>query len=125
MNMNYVCYSADHLRWILYTGLPMLVIWVLGMPLIVFIILFRNRKDLDNPAVKKYFLMLYQGLRKETFYWELVNTLRKFLIVGFNVFLSTYSPNYRILGAIGKELIMYFYSNSCGNIENSSEFKTL
>ena len=125
MNMNYVCYSADHLRWILYTGLPMLVIWVLGMPLIVFIILFRNRKDLDNPAVKKYFLMLYQGLRKETFYWELVNTLRKFLIVGFNVFLSTYSPNYRILGAVGKELIMYFYSNSCGNIENSSEFKTL
>ena len=125
MNMNYVCYSADHLRWILYTGLPMLVIWVLGMPLIVFIILFRNRKDLDNPAVKKYFLMLYQGLRKETFYWELVNTLRKFLIVGFNVFLSTYSPNYRILGAIGKELIIYFYSNSCGNIENSSEFKTL
>jgi len=80
----------------------MLVIWVLGMPIIAFIFLYKSRNNLEDPTVKKYLLILYQGLRKETFYWELVNTLRKFLILAFNAFLSTYSANYRIIGAIGK-----------------------
>ena len=102
MHMDYKWYSAEHLRWVLFTGIPMLVIWVLGMPIIAFIFLYKSRNNLEDPTVKKYLLILYQGLRKETFYWELVNTLRKFLILAFNAFLSTYSANYRIIGAIGK-----------------------
>ena len=39
--------------------------------------------------MQRYFLMLYQGLRPKVFYWEIVNTVRKVLIVAISVFLST------------------------------------
>ena len=88
--------------WSLFIGFPMLIVWVIGMPLIALIILFKNRHNLEDWKIKKYMLILYQGLRKETFYWEFVNTLRKFVILSLNVFLSSYSAYYRILIAIGK-----------------------
>ena len=43
--------------------------------------------------------MLYQGLNKNRFYWELVNTLRKSLLLSISVFLSTVSLQYRALAA--------------------------
>jgi len=79
-----------------------LLIWVLGMPLIAFVILYRNRNNLEDTQMKKYLLILYQGLRPQAFYWEIVNTFRKFMILTFNVFLSTYSANYRVLSSISK-----------------------
>ena len=39
-------------------------------------------------------------MRSERFYWEFVNTLRKFLIIVINVFLSTAKPQTRALLAI-------------------------
>ncbi|CAI2369287.1 unnamed protein product [Moneuplotes crassus] len=100
MHMDYKCYSGDHLRWIFLVGMPILIIWVIGMPFLAFIILFKKRDSLDGLQQQKYLLILYQGLKKDAFYWEFVNTLRKFFVLLFNVFLSTYDPYYRILGAI-------------------------
>mmetsp|Transcript_5911 Transcript_5911/g.5066 ORF Transcript_5911/g.5066 Transcript_5911/m.5066 type:complete len:301 (+) Transcript_5911:107-1009(+) len=76
------------------------------MPLLAFIIMFRYRNDLENETLRKYLLVLYQGLRPSVFYWEIVNTFRKFIILAFNVFLSTYSAYYRILGAIISLIIL-------------------
>ncbi|CAI2364782.1 unnamed protein product [Moneuplotes crassus] len=100
MHMDYKCFSGDHLKWIFLVGFPILVIWVIGMPVIAFIILYKKRSTLDSPQKQKYLLLLYQGLKNDAFYWELVNTFRKFLVLSFNIFLSTYDPYYRILGAI-------------------------
>lgn len=100
IHMEYDCYSRSHILWSAFVGLPMLVVWVIGMPALALLILFKNRKNLDDWKVKKYFLILYQGLKEDKFYWEFVNTFRKFLILVFNVFLSSYSPYYRILLAI-------------------------
>jgi len=36
----------------------------------------------EDNKVKKYFLILYQGLRPKIFYWEFINSLRKILILG-------------------------------------------
>ncbi|CAI2369432.1 unnamed protein product [Moneuplotes crassus] len=106
MHMDYKCFSEDHLKWIFFVGMPILIIWVIGMPFIAFIILFKKRDSLDNLQQQKYLLILYQGLKKDAFYWELVNTFRKFLVLLFNVFLSTYDPYYRILGAIVSLVIL-------------------
>ena len=62
-------------------GVPILIIWVIGMPVLALVALFKNRNYLESLTMKKYFLLLYQGLRPEVFYWEIVNTLRKFMIV--------------------------------------------
>jgi len=76
------------------------------MPIVALIILIKYRNNLEDSRVKNYLLILYQGLKPKTFYWELVNTLRKFLVLSFNAFLSTYSPNYRILAAVGKSFLI-------------------
>ena len=47
--------------------------------------------------MKKYYLILFQGLRREVFYWELINTIRKVLIVSLNTILSVIPLEYKIL----------------------------
>mmetsp|Transcript_17094 Transcript_17094/g.19717 ORF Transcript_17094/g.19717 Transcript_17094/m.19717 type:complete len:116 (+) Transcript_17094:64-411(+) len=78
----------------------MFAVWVIGSPLLAFYILFRNRRHLEEGAIRNYMLVLYQGLRPEVFYWEFVNTFRKVLILLLNVFLTSFSAHYRILFAI-------------------------
>ena len=101
-HMEYSWYSFDHLRWWLFVGLPILVVWVFGCPLIAFIILTKKRHHLDDWSVKKYFLVIYQGLRKETYYWEFVNMFRKFLILSISSLLNSYSVNYIIMSSLSK-----------------------
>ena len=43
--------------------------------------------------------MLYQGLKLDRFYWELINTTRKSILLSLPVFLSTESLNYKVLSA--------------------------
>ena len=83
--------------WLGAFGVPMILIWSLGIPLAAFIILYRNRHNLESTEVKKYYLMIYQGLKNDRFYWEFVNTGRKVLILSINVFLSRESLFYRLL----------------------------
>ena len=57
------------------------------------------KKD-DSNKIKQYFLILYQGLRPQTYYWEFVNTLRKVLILLTLTALILFDPFYRILIAV-------------------------
>ena len=43
----------------------------------------RNKHD---NKIKQYFLILYQGLKHESFYWEFINILRKFLVLAALLF---------------------------------------
>lgn len=78
----------------------MIVFWVLGAPFLVLFILVRNRKNLEEPFIKKYFLLLYQGLKPKAFYWEFINTIRKIIMPAFNVFLAAIAGFYRAMIAI-------------------------
>jgi len=75
----------------------MILLWSVGIPLAAFLILYKNRHNLDSPKVKRYYLMVYQGLKNDRFFWEFVNTIRKVSIMGVNVFLSRESLVYRII----------------------------
>ena len=44
--------------------------------------------------------MLYQGLKDKVFYWELINTIRKSLMVAINVFMSTVPLVYTAVTAV-------------------------
>ena len=89
LDLNIVWFSLEHIKWCFILGFPMIVFWVVGWPVAVAIILFKNKKSLNEAKMQKYLLLLYQGLKEKWFYWELVNTLRKILMVAINVFLST------------------------------------
>jgi hypothetical protein len=101
-NLYYEWYSTDHLIWIMAIAMPMILIWVVGIPVLAFVILFKNRGNLEKWAIQRYMLVIYQGLKPEVFYWEFLNTTRKIILLGTNVMLASFTPNYRILVGIGK-----------------------
>ena len=70
-------FSISHIKWIFAIAVPILIVWVFSMPLIAILLLLINYNKSEDNKVKQYFLILYQGLRKEIFYWEFINTLRK------------------------------------------------
>ena len=50
--------------------------------------------------------MLYQGLKEDKYYWEVVNTVRKVLVVSINVFLSGFPIFYKGASAIVLLLVL-------------------
>ena len=93
-------YSTEHLTWWFIIGLPMIVLWVFGCPIIALAILIKNRINLHKTNIQRYFIVLYQGLKDNRFYWEFVNTYRKVMIVSINVFLSNYPLFYKGVSAM-------------------------
>jgi len=91
------CFSNEHLLWCILFGVPIILIWSIGIPLTAFFILYTNRHDLNSPKVKRYYLMIYQGFKNDRYFWELVNTIRKVSILAINVFLSRERLAYRII----------------------------
>lgn len=95
------------MKWVGLVALPMLALWVIGLPLLALIILIRNRKNLNKVEVQSYFLILYQGFKDETFYWEFVSALRKFVLLAIHSLLNTFSVNYKVFASVGE----FSYSN--------------
>ncbi|CAI2374896.1 unnamed protein product [Moneuplotes crassus] len=81
LDTNIKCYSGEHIKWLLLISGPCIIVWVVSLPLTALVILFYNSKKQEDNRIKQYFLILYQGLKKDKFYWEFVNTARKILIL--------------------------------------------
>ena len=63
IDTNMECYSSEHTFWIVMLSLPLLLVWGIGIPLFEFFNLFKHRNELGNVKVKKYYHVLYQGLK--------------------------------------------------------------
>ena len=100
-------YSNEHLAWCALVAIPSIVIWSIGIPLAAFFVLFKNRHKLESYEIRRYYLMIYQGLEPKRFYWEFINTFRKVTILSINIFLSTVSVYYRLLFIIVVLLVIY------------------
>lgn len=97
LHLEYDCYSTEQMTWAAFVGIPAIIVWVIGAPLFAFILLYKHKSHLEEGMIKKYLLILYQGLKPKTFYWEFVNTIRKTLILLVNIFLSSSSSFYQVM----------------------------
>ena len=122
--MEYKWYSWDHIRWTLFVGAPILIVWVIALPIYAFLILTRYRNQLEDINIKKYFLLLYQGLKPSAYYWEFVNTFRKFSILAVNALANTFSPNYKLFMSVGKfqKLVIFFRNIGIFNISTKESW---
>lgn len=64
-----------------------MVIWVVGIPLFTFLVLFQNSSLLGNRSVKQKYGFLYNGFHRRSYYWEVVTILRKEIVAAISVFL--------------------------------------
>jgi len=88
-DMEEVCYKERHLQW-MFLGVAQLVLYVIGLPLLVLMFLRRN-KYADGGGLKKHSTLVRYGLfygayKEGTYYWEIVLTMRKILVVALSVF---------------------------------------
>ena len=58
-NLDIKCWNSLHKKWFFFVGVPMLIVWVLGTPIVSFFILFRNRKNLNDEVFFGRYRMLY------------------------------------------------------------------
>ena len=81
------CYKARHLLVVLLLGLPQLLFYVLGLPLLVLKFLHRNRSGLFNDqVVLNRWGLFFKGYRGNRYYWEIVISARKVGVVALSVF---------------------------------------
>jgi hypothetical protein len=93
-------YSKKHIIWWCILGLPSLIIWGAGIPIVALVILLKYRNRLDKWEIQKYYWVLYQGLRLDRFYWELINTCRKLTLLWLSIFLVQYSFNFGVIVSV-------------------------
>ena len=91
-DMEEPCYIAGdrHLNMVILLGISQLLAFVIGLPLIVLVFLRRN-KLLGEGGLEKHSTIVRYGLfygayKDSTYYWEIVLTARKILIVALSVF---------------------------------------
>ena len=73
-------YSEEHIKWLFLIAIPMIIVWVITLPIVSLILLYNSFKD-ENSKIKHYLMILYQGLKPSIFYWEFVNSVRKVFIL--------------------------------------------
>lgn len=70
-------------------GLLGILLWSVGIPILSAYLLRRNRKKLEEPAIKEKFGFLYNGYSLRSYYWETFMSLRKVLIAFISIFLTS------------------------------------
>ena len=85
-NMDIVCYTGGHQVYALAVGLPGLFLWVLGVPLLVYIKMKGLKDQLGTEDARQKYGFLFNGYRKNAYYWEVVNMLRKTSIIFISIF---------------------------------------
>jgi len=73
------CWTGSHAWWAFFYGVPMIIFFVFGIPLLGVLILFFSRKHLGSDYSRV--VVLHQGLKHHVYYWEFVNIFRKVLLL--------------------------------------------
>jgi hypothetical protein len=90
---------------------PSIGIWVMGIPLLAFIVLRRNKRVIDLMGKKEItkaeneeifqlktkYGFLFSGYDARAYFWEIIIMYRKILIIASSVFLSSVSPESQVL----------------------------
>ena len=63
------CWSTNHVIAVMTIGIPTLIIWVIGMPVFIFVVLESHRKQKHNDEIRFRYGMLMEGYEDEYFYW--------------------------------------------------------
>ena len=97
------CWDQRHLVYLFMIGLPHVLLYVIGLPLIAYIILWRHRRsgNLKNPEILFCYGLLYDGYRNSTWWWQMMIAYTKALIV----FISYWWSNTPVMSMLFSNLI--------------------
>ena len=82
------CFTGSHLYWALFGGIPALLLWVLGIPLATWLLLYESQDQLYTKTIKSKYGFLFNGYQPSSYYWESVIMYRKVAMIFVSVFLQ-------------------------------------
>ena len=85
------CWTERYTLYALIVVIPCIILWVIGLPTLVLVIMIKRRRKLNRDNNKVIFGFLFNGYRKVRFYWEFIIMYRKVVIISICVFLSDLS----------------------------------
>ena len=80
-DMEIACWQGDHSIYALGVALPAILVWCVATPLLFWGLLYRQRRNLNNPVNIRRIGFLYSGYHPRFYYWEFVVVLRKSVMV--------------------------------------------
>ena len=80
------CYQGRHQTIMVVLGVGQLIVYVVGLPLVVFFFLHRNRESLSTRVSQVRYGLFYGGYKTDRFFWETIIALRKVSVVMLSVF---------------------------------------
>jgi len=86
------CWNGTHTLYMLAVGVPGVIVWVFGVPLICVGVLTKYRRRQDEIWLKMQYGFLLSGYTRHCFYWEFVILYRKVLIIICAVFINSSIP---------------------------------
>jgi len=78
------CYVQNHFVFALGVALPLILVWVLGSLFYAGYKLYKKRRRLDDQKIRETYGFLFNGYKRKTYYWEIVISVRKLMIVIFS-----------------------------------------
>ena len=97
-----LCTDKVHTQWVHGLALPSVVLYVLGLPTIAVLFLFKFRNKLDEPNTKIRLGLLYNGYRREHYLHEIWVVMRKLVIIVIGIFTN----ELQVLLALGAVAIL-------------------
>ncbi|EWS71413.1 transmembrane protein, putative (macronuclear) [Tetrahymena thermophila SB210] len=80
-NVSFVCYTHEHYYYAFTLVLPMLISWVIIIPVFLFLVIKKNKNNLDSIDIKLKYGFLYKEYQESAFYWEFVKMVEKLAII--------------------------------------------
>ena len=101
------CFDAAHKAAVISVGVPSLLVYVIGVPLLSLVILLRHRKDIMVPrldmvpdSVLKLIGYMFRAFEPEYYWWQVWRICRKTLMIMTTVFLNLIHPKVKVLSGV-------------------------
>lgn len=86
-NLEQECWNSSHLTYSLLITIPFLIFWMAIFPLIFLVYMRKHRDNLEEPNVKQITRFFQAGYKKNMYFWEFIQMLRKFSVILLTTFL--------------------------------------
>jgi len=86
------CATSSYNQWAFFVGLPGILLYALGIPILAFFGLHQVKDHLDLMSNQLKFGFLYVGYSRKYYWWEVWVTIRKLAIVFVTVFVHQVGP---------------------------------
>lgn len=71
-------------------AIPSLIVWGLGIPFAWFIYMHKKKSQIPMIDSREKWGFLLNGYKREFYFWEMIITYRKILIIFVSVYLTTF-----------------------------------